>query len=62
MENFVLPRMPIYGIYVPHIHNPESARKIYGLDLKYARFVMTKTATDSKAKGKKPECTRSLLG
>ena len=36
MENFVLPRMPVYdiyvGIHVPYIHNTAVHGRFYGLD------------------------------
>ena len=67
--DFVLPRMPLC-IYVPYVHNPESALKI--LRTRWSswktthRFsippMMQKTAVDSKAKGKKLGPTSCLVG
>ena len=64
----------MWYIYVPYIHNPERAQKILWTRLKKGNgrlgkpaidtldsSMVKKTAADSKAKGKKPGSTSSLL-
>ena len=76
MENFILPCMTIYGIYmyVPNVHNPASARRILRIQLnsemvvmetihRYARYINEEEmAVDLKAKGRKSGSTCDLLG
>ena len=62
-------------IYVPYVHNPESARKILQIQLKKGygclgkltietldMSMIKKMAADLKTKGKKPVSTCGLLG